>query len=505
MYTGTARTAVLGKAEGRPAGSVGEGLRKAVGVVVGLATTAYLFACAEVNGWYSVQALRAHWYRLYTTDPPAAAFLLLHALTLFAGIRRSGRGVRFGGALAAICGGSLALAAGCRPTTAVFLWLLVPVGVGVRLANPRAFRYVVGVGAIAVGGILLQVAVALLLHLGYRGGLSASGYIANYRLDAQTISQTWPVYRTMIETTYGPLLVLSVLLFFSRAARYFWPRRRWAVLLRREGMFLYALGALATAVAMFLPWASPLPRYLWLAHVWAVAVIGLEWSVAVEQVLGASGRRARSGWRVALEVAVGGAGMLALGWRCAWLAIGLVAGAWVSLGASDRIRQLCQPCLVGAAVVCLGYVVASGVVSQRAFEEFVPRQERLRSELIDWLETAGRLEPQVVIVGTPREELIAALRQVLASLLPQSVSVRIAEGEQEIPPGSLVVLVKHLVPKGFTGKVLQSKAVLWRAGGPSEVQVPAGFEQWRLGVITAGRWFTTNVSRPNREWLVIRW
>lgn len=223
---------------------------------------ALAFCIVEVPGWSNRHALQAHWYRLHTTDPPAAVALLLHFVALYRALMAYSTGrIRGAWAWVGVSSFLIVVASSMRPTTMAFA--AIPLALSIIAIVLRDRRGVLLLGSFMMAAALVTAYMFWLRWL--RGSfslVSSDRYGSEVSFRLSTLHLGWIKYKNMIDRTFGPLVIATTASFLMRLFFASRSKNSFVSFWEKNFAHFYTLLGSGTAITIFLPWSQYVARYL---------------------------------------------------------------------------------------------------------------------------------------------------------------------------------------------------------------------------------------------------
>lgn len=355
---------------------------------------AFLLLGAEVPGWSGLQAFRANWFRLHTSEPLIAACLVIHTVLLILSLQTSSPLRRILFVLGAM---TCILLAGTTKLTA-FAHLGPPLLLAVLLAltHDPAWKpwAIAAIASIVIAFIYTVVLKSITPTKG-------DTYFTAYKIDFAQIRLSWSFFWSSFHEMLGPVFLLLVPATIARCVCEWNKGSSWRMLLRRNIMLICTWLGWGASVTASLPWPHLLPRYLLPAHTLLCMAIGIEialqaqwWQMTQERWHGKL-----------LLVAAGVAGVLVLKTSVAALVILMLAVAARKRGRS----ALVQAPLLGMLLASMAYFTVFVWFSHEAFTDDYVGTERANGRLFGYVQEQFAKGRALAVYGIAQDERIGAL------------------------------------------------------------------------------------------------
>lgn len=443
---------------------------------------ALAFCIVEVPGWSNRHALQAHWYRLHTTDPPAAVALLLHFVALYRALVAYSRGKTRGAWVwVGVSSFLIVVASSMRPTTMAFA--AIPFGLSIIPIALRDRRGVLLIGSFMMAAALVTAYMLLLRWL--RGSfslVSSDRYGSEVSFRISTLHLGWIKYKNMIDRTFGPLVITITASFLMRL---FFASRNKNVLVsfwEKNIAHFYTLLGSATAIAIFLPWSQHVARYLLLFVIWFVLFSSLE-LISNAHFVSRCLRKPNISKKVGLGFLVGC--LVCYLSPSYWFAVilPLCALAYLVLGKGKQyvsVRVFISSYFLGSALLPLIFLFWSGMWSSQAFAKHFFEVEKFDLRLVDKLAETLQTGKCINSLMKPTDERMGGMCIYLRLVKRLQPCFEYPVSLDRVPEGGLV-FVSSTSPQ--FDEVEKKFMTIWKEERLTRFVVPVAYDVWRTTLL----------------------
>lgn len=437
---------------------------------------AFLLLGAEVPGWSGLQAFRANWFRLHTSEPLIAACLVIHTVLLILSLQTSSPLRRILFVLGAM---TCILLAGTTKLTA-FAHLGPPLLLAVLLALMHHPAWKPWAIAAIASIVIAFIYTAFLKSITPTKG---DTYFTAYKVDFAQIRLSSSFFLASFHRMLGPMFFLLLPASIARIICEWNGAGSLQKALERNVLLIYIWLGWAASVAASLPWPHLLPRYLLPAHTLLCMAIGVEIALQAQWWRATQGQRERL-WLVAAGI-IGVIVMKA----------GVVVPVMLVLIVVARVCRrpaLVQGSLLGALIASMAFFCVFTWISHKAFMDDYVDMEKADGRLVDYLRVQFAKGRVLGVYQIAQDERIGALSIFTARAQGHDPAINNITRPEELT-GASMFLVDPETDKSF------SPALPVEAAFPRKHSVvrPISYWAWQRDLWNGNlRWPTQEAGLP---------